>query len=372
MKIAIISSFDESLINFRLELIKDLKSKQFDIYVIAPHFKQKNIKILQELNIKCFNINFQRTKINPLSDLITIFKFYLFVKKNKIDMLFLYTAKPVIYGSIAGHFAKVKSINSLITGLGHFFISKNFFSILIKKILIKLYRYSLNKNNNIIFQNNDDKNDFINLNIINRNKDNVFIINGSGVNIKYFAPLSLNDDISFLLVSRLLKEKGILEYFYACKEISKKYDNIKFYLAGWMDSHIDSISRSDLEKAKEIKNFKFLGKLDDVRLAIKKANIIVLPSYREGMPRIILEAMSCGRAVITTDVPGCRETVIDGKNGYLIKHKSAKSLELAMEKFIINPNLIHNMGINSRKMIEEKFDVKLINDNLLKILLKNV
>ena len=154
--------------------------------------------------------------------------------------------------------------------------------------------------------------------------------------------------------------------------MSKKYKSVKFYLGGWIDDHIDSISKTDLEKSKKIHNFTYLGKLEDVRKAIKKTNIIVLPSYREGMPRIILEAMSCGRPVITTDVPGCRETVVNGKNGFLIKHKSTESLFLAMEKFINNPKLIQNMGKNRRKIVENKFDVKLINKNLLNILFRNV
>lgn len=374
MKVAVISSFDHSLINFRLDLIKDLQNNGCDVHVVAPFFNENNKNKLKNYNIKTFEINFYRTKINPLLDLILIFKFYFFFKKHKFDIIFLYTAKPVIYGSIAGNLANIKSINSLITGLGHFFISKKIFSIFIKNILIILYKFSLSKNKNIIFQNNDDKNKFIDLNIINKknNYKNIHVVNGSGVNIDFFYEMPLSNKISFLLVSRLLKEKGILEYIDACKQISKKYDNIIFYMAGWMENHLDSISKSDLKKVYDINNFKFLGKIDDVRESFKKSNIVVLPSYREGLPRIIIEAMSCGRPIITTNVPGCRETVINEKNGFLIKHKSSQSLVIAMEKFIKNPKIIYKMGKESRKLVEEKFDVKLINEKLLNILLKNV
>ncbi len=368
MKIGIISSFDESLINFRLDLIKDLLSKKYEIYVVAPKFNKVNKLKLDELGVVTSTINFERTKINPFFEILTIIKLYIYFKKNNFDKLILYTVKPVIFGSIAAKMANIKSINSLITGLGHYFIAKDSKSLFIRKILIILYKFSLNFNSSIIFQNIDDKNYFIKKKIINENSNKLFVVNGSGVNTNYFKAIKLPKKITFVFISRLLKEKGVVEYIDACEFISNKYHNIHFLLGGWIDKHPDSININQIDKFKQIKNSTYLGKVYDVRDVLIDSSVLVLPSYREGLPRIVIEAMSCGRPIITTNVPGCRETVEEGKNGFLVDAKSFKSISDAMEKFINNSQLIDKMSVCSREIAVKKFEVKLINNIIINII----
>ena len=372
MVISIFCSSDDSLIRFRLELIKEFILLKYTIYVIAPSFDSKNKLYLEKLGIKTFAISFKRTKIGFFSELYTIYKFYFYLKNNKTDIVLSYTLKPVIYASFAAKIVGIKNINSLITGLGHYFISNNFLDIFVKNIIIKLYKLSLSFNKNIIFQNNDDKNLFLTKKIISNKKNNFHVVNGSGVDINYYKFSKMPHNLSFVLISRLLKEKGVVEYLKACSYLSEKYKNVKFYLGGWIDDHPSGINLEYLNKFNFNKNFKFLGKIDDVRQIFDFSSVVVLPSYREGLPRILTEAMSCGRPIITTNVAGCKETVRDKWNGLIIKEKDYKSLIEAMEKMILNQYDLKKMALNSRIFAESKFDVKLVNSKMNEIILQNV
>jgi len=191
------------------------------------------------------------------------------------------------------------------------------------------------------------------------------VLNGSGVNLTLFSQKPVPPDTSFLLIGRLIKSKGVLEYVEAARIVKTRHPNAKFYLAGWVDGNPDSILNSDLEKWVRDDWVHYLGDLRDVRSALEKCSVYVLPSYREGTPRSVLEAMGVGRAIITTDAPGCRETVEDGVNGFLVPGKSVASLASAMEKFLDNPLLSKEMGIKSRKIAEEKYNVHDVNNEIL-------
>lgn len=197
------------------------------------------------------------------------------------------------------------------------------------------------------------------------------VVNGSGVSVHEYAvtpyPMSHQQpSVHFLLIARLLGDKGVREYAQAAKMISEKYAHVHFSLVGWVDDNPDAIKQAELDEWITDQRLEFLGKLSDVRPAIAASSVYVLPSYREGTPRTVLEAMAMGRAIITTDAPGCRETVVDGLNGFLVPVKSVDALVQAMEKFIIQPELIQTMGIESRKVAENKFDVNAVNSVMLR------
>ena len=225
-----------------------------------------------------------------------------------------------------------------------------------------MYQIALNYSNKIFFQNPDDKALFETLNIIGESND-AMVINGSGVDLDYYSVVPLPENTSFLMITRLLGDKGVREYVEAAKQVQKDYPNVTYSLVGWIDENPDAVDQKELDEWINVGAINFLGKVGDVRPAIKNCSVYVLPTfYREGTPRSILEALSIGRAIITTDTPGCRETVIQGKNGYLIEPKSVSKLVESMMKFINNPTIVERMGVESRNIAEKKYDVHKVND----------
>lgn len=370
MKFLIIASHPVSVLKFRGHLIQALKSKGCEIHIATPLLKSypKVSKELKSLGYITHNIPMQRTGTNPLADAKTLKSLYMLMRDIKPTYVLAYTIKPVIYGILAAWAARVPHRFALITGLGYAFqqVEETGKRSYFQKIIHELYRQALSKTDKVFFQNPDDLNLFKQLKLIS-NKTPTTIVNGSGVDTSEYniAPLPVSNkqpEIRFLLIARLLADKGVREYANAAKIIKNKYPEVNFDLVGLIDSNPTAISHQELDVWVDEGLLNFWGRLDDVRPAIAASSIYVLPSYREGTPRTVLEAMSMGRAIITTDAPGCRETVVDSYNGYLVPVKSVDGLVKAMEEFILNPELISTMGKASRKVAEDKFDVHSVNN----------
>lgn len=374
MKFLIIASSPPSLLNFRGALIERLKDYGFEIHIAAPefHLHPDELEKLKSLGYQVHDIPMQRTGTNPLSDLNSIQALFILISKIKPTHVLSYTIKPVIYGTLAAWLARVPHRFALITGLGYAFQNveetnkRNNF----QKIIHNLYKAALSKTEKVFFQNPDDLQLFKQLRLLKRNQATV-IVNGSGVDLNKYnvAPLPIRNgklEVKFLLIARLLGDKGVREYAKAAKIIKDKYPDVSFDLVGMIDSNPSAIKQSELDSWIEEGLFHFWGRLSDVRPAIEASSIYVLPSYREGTPRTILEAMSMGRPIITTDAPGCRETVVNGYNGFLVPVKSVGKLADAIERFIINPSLIETMGQASRTLAEEKFDVHNVNEVMIR------
>lgn len=362
--IIVLGSQANSLIGFRYKLLEAFVKNGNKVYACAPDASDAVISKLLNIGVKYQNIPISRTGLNPLQDLKNLIKTIKIFKSLSADMILNYTMKPVIYGSIAAKLAGIKNIYSMITGLGYSFTSKGFKPKLISIIVTMLLRVSLSFNKLVIFQNPDDELYFKEHKILTTDKKTV-IINGSGVDLDYFQYTQPNETISFLLIARLIKDKGIVEYVEAAEIVKITYPNIVFSIAGWIDSNPAAIEQQQLDKWLEKGIIHFLGKLDDVREALKNCSVFVLPSYREGTPRSTLEAMSVGRCIITTDVPGCRETVQNNVNGLLVPHKNKEKLAGAIMKLIENPELIVEMGKASRQLAEKKYDVYKVNQDIL-------
>lgn len=369
-KILIIGGNCESLINFRGELIKSFISQKLKVYACAGGESDHLKNWFNKEGVKFIPLPLNRTGVNPFNDLTFFYKLLFTIKKINPDIVLAYTVKPIVYGILASRICKVKNCYALITGLGYAFmpaksIKRRFVNIIVKF----LYKLSLKNINSVFFQNEDDLNFFFKKEIIPKSVK-VKKVNGSGVDLDYYAykkPSSNEGGVNFLLIARLLKDKGIYEYVRAASIIHKIFPkkNISFSILGPFDSNPESISFEEVKQWKSKGLIKYLGESDDVRPYIEKCSVYVLPSYREGMPRSVLEAMSMGRAIITTDVPGCRETVIPGKNGYLVKVRSSKELASAMIKFIDNNKLVNEMGLYSRKLACENFNVHEVNSIML-------
>jgi glycosyltransferase involved in cell wall biosynthesis len=392
-RIMIVGSFDLSLVLFRKELIETWMQKGYKVIAAAPGFAVK--EQLEAVGVRYHNIPIERTGLNPARDLLVLFRLWRLFRLEKPGYLFFYTIKPVVYGSLAAALYKKASVFSMITGLGYVFMEeadtesvggkrlgdiatpersngpkyplfKIFRLRFLKKLVVWLYRIALSRNKKVFFQNPDDIDAFIRLHIVR--PELVVRTNGSGVNLEHFnqqVVTALEEDnnlITFLLIARLLVEKGIREYVDAARAIKSKYTHTRFMLVGWsFEDNPSAISAKQVEVWREEGLVEIFGETQDVRPYIASSSVYVLPSYREGTPRTVLEAMAMGRPIITTDVPGCRETVVEGENGFLVKVKDKVTLIEAMEKFIIEPKLIKKMGAASRKIAEEKYDVHKVN-----------
>lgn len=373
MKFLLICSFLPSIINFRGKLLEAIAAKGYEIHILAPDTDQfqEDFQMLTKLGYHIHNIPMQRAGTNPIADAKTLKSLYTTIKAIKPDYVLSYTIKPVIYGTLAARMAKVPHIFAMITGLGYAFqTADNQAPSTTQKLIYSLYKKALPNCEKIIFQNPDDLALFRHLRLMPDNFPTV-LVNGSGVNLTHFEVIDLPHDqqgnvkTSFLLIARLLKDKGVLEYIEAAKIIKQQYPNIEFHLVGWMDENPNAITQAQLDDWVNQGIVRFWGKLDDVRPAIAACSVYVLPSYREGTPRTVLEAMAMGRAIITTNAPGCKETVVEGVNGFLVPVKAVKQLADAMEKFILERNLVIEMGKASRKIVVEKFDVNKVNQTML-------
>ncbi|NDV22181.1 glycosyltransferase family 4 protein [Desulfovibrio sp. JC022] len=365
MKIAVIGGYGPSLINFRGPMLKAIKDAGHEVYGIAPPDSPDVPKKLAAMGIKFVEAPIQRTGMNPIKDLVALFALVKILKKVKPDTVLSYTIKPVIYGSIAARIAGIKNIYSMITGLGYAFGQTSGKQKLLFKLVKNMYRAGLACNNAVIFQNPDDRDLFKELAVIPAEKKTI-VINGSGVDLTHYlnSPVPEGHPV-FLCISRLLKEKGVREFAEASVRLKKKHPQARFRLVGPHDDGPDSVS-DDLIAKWQNGGVECIGPIADVREELKNCSVYVLPSYREGTPRSVLEAMATGRAIVTTDATGCRETVLEGQNGFMVPVKDVSALELTMEEFILQPDLLLNMGKASLKYVAEKYDVNKVNATIMK------
>lgn len=367
MTFLLIASFPESLIKFRGPLLRALLVSGLDVHVAAPELSTTN-NIRNELvglGVTLHEIGLRRTGTNPVIDLGTMAELWWLMRRIRPDYVLGYTIKPVIYGSLAAWLAGVPNRFSLITGLGYAFTGEASGKRgLLRKLIQRLYRFGLSKSDKVFFQNPDDEALFRQLDLLPANIPSR-VVNGSGVDVADYSVSPLPEETSFLLIARLLGDKGVREYANAAQKVRLQYPQVRFKLVGWIDENPDAISRHELDEWINSGTLEFLGKLADVRSAITGSRIYVLPSYREGTPRTVLEAMAMGRPVITTDAPGCRETVIDCDNGFLVPVQAVDELVNAMIRFIEQPQLAAKMGKRSRQVAEEKYDVNKVNEFML-------
>jgi glycosyltransferase involved in cell wall biosynthesis len=368
-KIFIVASDPNSLRNFRGELIEEMVSIGHKVIVVAPNIADKvHVEAwLNDIQVGYYNLSLERTGVNPFADIRAFAQLYQLMNKEEPEVFLGYTVKPVIWGLLAAWAAGVKNRHVLITGLGYAFTSnartkkRSFVNFAVKK----LYKLALSKAQIVFFQNTDDLQEF-RINRLVSAQQNVQVVNGSGVNLQKYAPMGVPSlPVRFLLIARLLGDKGVREFVEAARQLRSQGYNAEFRLVGPIDTNPDAISIEEVRSWCKQRIVDWLGELEDVRPAISECHVFVLPSYREGTPRTVLEAMAMGRPIVTTNAPGCRQTVIDGKNGFLVPVRDPESLANAMKEFIVRPEIIEVMGSASREHVVDKFDVVDVNRNLL-------
>ena len=367
-KILLIAGLPESLLNFRGPLLRALMAERLELHVAAPDLPASSTirQQLESMGVFVHEVALKRAGINPLADLLTVYHLWRLMYRIKPDFTLGYTIKPVVYGNFAAWIAGVPRRFALISGLGYAFTGDSGQRSWLKKIVQVLYRAALGGVHKIFFQNPDDELLFHSLGIVKSSDRKTVVVNGSGIDIGSFRVAPIPQIPQFLLIARLLGDKGVREYVKAATIVRRQHPNVRFGLVGWIDENPDAISEKELQHWIDAGDVRFYGRLNDVKPAIAESSVYVLPSYREGTPRTVLEAMAMGRPIITTDAPGCRETVADGDNGFLVPVKAIDELVAAMLKFIKNPELIAGMGRRSRQIAEEKYDVNKVNEQMLK------
>lgn len=370
MRIIIISNQAFSLLNFRGPLIADIVRRGHVVFALAPDYDEKTKTAVKALGAEPVEYSLSRTGLNPVRDATDMLRLVVLLRRLNSDIILGFSIKPVIYGTLAAWLARVPRRFAMIEGLGYVFtqidsevpISHR----ALRGAVSMLYAAALQHANLVFFLNKDDINEFSKKRLVT--PDKVFLLGGIGVDLHEWQPVPfVTKPMTFILATRLLREKGVIEYAEAARIIKRKHPETKFILLGTLETNPGSLSPTEIETWVAEGILEWPGHVLDVRQWMAKASVFVLPSYyREGVPRSIQEAMAMGRPIITTDSPGCRETVIDGVNGFLVPMRDVNELVSAIEKFILQPKLIEKMGKVSRQMAEEHFNVKKVNQIILK------
>ena len=369
IRISIIGNQAFSLLNFRGPLIEDMVANGHEIFALAPDYDETTRAAVRALGAEPVDFSLSRTGMNPVRDAADMLRLTLLLRRLKPDITLGYAIKPVIYGTLAAWLARVPRRFAMIEGLGYVFIPPEGAEPLKRRVLRRtvsmLYITALRRANLVFFLNKDDIDEFLKNRLVPPKK--VFLLGGIGVDLCEWKPAPpAAKPVTFLLAARLLREKGIMEYAEAARIIKQKYPGTRFILLGSLDSNPGGLSLDEVQQWVSEGIIEWPGHVQDMSRWMAQASVYVLPSYREGVPRSTQEAMAMARPVITTDAPGCRETVIDGKNGFLVPVRDAKALADSMERFILQPELIERMGKASRLIAEERFDVHKVNQVILR------
>lgn len=356
MKVLIVASAARSLVNFRGPLIGQLVARGWDVLAVAPDPTDEIRAKLAVLGASFRQVSLHRAGINPWRDFGTLIELRQLLQQERPDIVITYTIKPIIYTGLAARTLSGGRFFAMITGLGYAFgKTEGLKQRVVGGITRVLYRLGLRRYEGVMFQNPDDQHDFKRAGLLPRGI-RLTRINGSGVDLGYFAAVDLPRKMSFLMIGRLLREKGVSEYISAARQLKQRFPHVNFKLVGAIDPNPSSLTAAQLQELEAEGVVQYLGRMEDVRPAIADASVYVLPSYREGTPRTVLEAMAMGRPIITTDAPGCRETVVPGVNGVLVPPRNSDALAAAMESFITKPEMTQEMGRASLVMAREKFD----------------
>jgi len=367
-KIAIIGSQAFALWNFRGPLIQEMVKRNLEVYALAPDYDNYTCEKVRKLGAKPVQYRLSRTGLNPFRDAVDFLGLIATLRRIKPNVTFSYTIKPVIYGTLAAWVVGVPRRFAMIEGLGYAFTAPGEREEMkrrgVRTIAQFLYKLALRRATKVFFLNPDDLNEFVQKRLVHSEK--AFLLGPIGVDLRAFTPAPpVSEPITFLLAARLLREKGVLEFVEAARRIKSKYSNTRFIVLGGLDTNPGAISGKEVEGWVKEGLIEWPGHVADVRPYLAQASVFVLPSYREGVPRGVQEAMAMARPIIATDAPGCRETVIPGVNGFLVPVRNVDALVSAMERFINEPELIERMGKESRRIAEERFDVHKINRVLL-------
>lgn len=370
MKVLVIASFAPSLVNFRGALLGAMVAARHNVIACAPDDDPDTEAALSAIGVGYRRIPMQRAGMNPLADLRTATALVRLMIEERPDLVLAYTQKPIIYGGLATRLAGRRArFAAMMTGLGYIGIADGArLRRAVRRLVAAAFRFAVGRAHPIIVFNRDDAGDLRRHGMVSPGQA-IIQVPGSGVDIERFAPSPLPPGPPvFLMIARLLRDKGVAQYAAAARIVRDAHPHARFVLVGPFDPNPSGISRADLAAWVAHGAIEYHGATADVRPHLAAASVFVLPSFREGLPRAVLEAMATGRPIVTTDAPGCRETVIPGDNGFLVPVGSVAPLAEAMTAFINDPTLAQRMGGRSRELATERFSVDRVNARLLDLL----
>ena len=369
-RLLITSRCSWTIYNFRRGIVKKAINEGYKVYCAS--LKDEYTSKLLDLGVEFTALPLSKRGLNIFEELSLLFSFIKLIQSIKPDIIHNFTIKPVIYSSIATLFFKKPKVVNSITGLGYVFSEES--SAWLKIFIIFLYKIVLGRSYKVFFQNEDDLNTFLKHKIIKREK--AILVPGSGVDIEHFSKKVIHTNekeleskkVKFVMVSRLIKSKGVYEYVNAAKILKKKKNNVSFTLVGGLDDgNDDSIDEKLFDKWKKESLIDIIGEVEDVRLYLANSDVLVLPTrYKEGIPKSIIEAGAMGLCVITTNIPGNREVIKDRVNGLLIEPKRLSSEELAKHMLILVNDrvLLNKLKKSARNIIRKRFDEKFVIDKI--------
>ncbi|TYZ12609.1 glycosyltransferase family 4 protein [Hymenobacter lutimineralis] len=364
MRVAIVINTSWNIWNFRRSLVKALQAAGHEVLAIAPP-DDYSARLETELGCRYVPILMENKGTNPVKDALLTRQFYQVYRREKPDVVLQYTIKPNIYGTLAARLAGIPSVNN-VSGLGTVFIVKN----LVSKVALGLYRFAFRYPHRVFFQNDDDRQLFLQHGLVQARITD--LLPGSGIDTRKFQPAPVfqrQQPFTFLMIARVLYEKGVEEYFEAARRVREAMPGTRIQLLGGIDeSGGVGVKRAVFEQWLQAGNVEYLGTSDNVAAHIAQADCVVLPSYREGTPKTLLEAAAMGKPIVTTDVPGCRETVEDGVNGFLCEVRNGADLAEKMLQVQGLPDAqLAEMGRASRQLAEEKFDERIVLEKYLRV-----
>lgn len=365
--LVIVAGNARSLIANRGDLIAEMTRRGIKVGALVP--RADYLPEVRDLGIPIQQINLARTGMNPIRDFRSMLEIKRALRATNPDRVFSYTIKPIVYGTLAAWLAGVKRRYAMVTGLGFAYTTASARTKVVRFLTDRLYRTALGLCEKVFFQNPDDIAEMVDRGVL-RDRTKAVLVNGSGVNLERFPREPLpNGETVFLFIGRLLGEKGIGEFVRAATALHKTWPNARFVAVGGHDPSLPhAVSIEEIDHWKSSSPVEFVGHVKDVRSWLAQCSVFVLPSYREGTPRSVLEAMATGRAIVTSDAPGCRETVEDEINGFLVPPKDADSLTTAMQRYLVEPELITEHADQSYRIVEAKYEVSKVNRSVLEVM----
>ena len=364
-KVLLVSNTSWYLYNFRLPLIRDLRGRGFRVELVAPHDAYTSLLETEGFTVHPWLV--ARSSVNPLSEAHALVDLLRIYRREKPDLVHHFTIKACLYGTIAAKGARVYRVINAVTGLGHVFLGTRKRSRLLRKAIKPLYRAVFKaRRSTVVFQNADDQETLIQLGITDGERAR--LIRGSGVDINRFKPSAdsagqFHDPLQLLFPSRLIREKGIGELLQACRSLWADGVELELLVAGALDSgNRSALTPAELAELRANHRIRCLGHIEDMQLVNAASDIVVLPSWREGLSRALIEAAAMERPIITTDVPGCRDVVEHGISGLLVPQRDARSLMLAIRLLLENPDLAKRFGKAARQKVVAEFQVLLVNE----------
>lgn len=368
MKVFVVGSFPASLINFRGPLLSEMVARGHEVFAVADDSDPDAAERLEQIGVTFVPVSMRRAGMNPLTDIGTLREFVQVFRTHRPDVILTYTIKPVIYGSWAARLSGVPASHAMVTGLGHAFVGEGRKGRLLRLLVKVMYRSALDRNRTVFFQNPDDERLFRHEGLLRSDQESV-VLNGSGVDLERFDRRETRAGrVEFLWMGRLIQEKGVREFVEASGIVRRAHPRVRCRIVGALDANPSSVTQDEVDSWVREGLVEYEPWTDDVRSALARCSVFVLPSYREGTPRSVLEAMATGRPIVTTDVPGCRETVVEGDNGFLVPPRDPASLARAMSRFVVEPELLRQMGDRSLHYARTRYDVRAVN----RVILENL